>query len=97
MRYQQESGGSSASTPKPPSSVAGSAVGLLPHVASEAALSAALGLNQLVPGASLASFLTGTGATGTAVPSVTATTTAPSADGSGSDDGLMPVPNLSNK
>ena len=98
MRYQQESGGSTARTPKPSGSTCSASASLLPHVTSEAALSAALGLDQLVPGSSLASLL-GTGAAGTTVPSVTgtATATATSADGSGSDDGLMPVPNLSNK
>lgn len=95
MRYQQESG-SASSTPKPPGS-AGSAASLLPRAASEAAL-AALGLNQLVPGASLASLLTGGHhPAATAPPGVGAPAAAASADASSSDDGLMPVPNLSNK
>lgn len=95
MRYQQESGGSSASsTPKPPSAASTS---LLPRAASEAAL-AALGLNQLVPGSSLASLLTGGHPMGGAAPhAVPASAPATSADGSSDDDGLMPVPNLSNK
>lgn len=98
MRYQQESGGSAASTPKPLGSAGSSAAAaLLPRVASEAAMSAALGLNQLVPGSSLASLLAAGAATApasVAAPSVTATS---GGEGSGSDDGLVPVPNLSNK
>ena len=83
MRYQQESGGSATSTPKPSS--------LLPRVASEAAMSAALGLNQLVPSASLVSLLASAGSA----------SLAPAAPPPGavdpSDDGLVPVANLSNK
>lgn len=97
MRYQQEGGGSTASTPKPPGSAgSGAAASLIPRVASEAAM-AALGLNQLVPGSSLASLLTGGHHAATAPPTIAASATATSADGSGSDDGLIPVPNLSNK
>ncbi|KAL4856776.1 Flowering time control protein FPA [Chlorella vulgaris] len=101
MRYQQESGGSAASTPKPSGSVCSSSTSLLPRVASEAAaLSAALGFTQPLPGSGLASLLAG-GMGSTAVGSTaigsTAVGSATSADGSGSDDGLMPVPNLSNK
>ncbi|KAL4447429.1 hypothetical protein ABPG75_004648 [Micractinium tetrahymenae] len=89
MRYQQESGGSAASTPKPPGSAGSSASSLLPRVASEAAMSAALGLNQLVPGSSLASLLAGVpGPAGGHLRHEGA---------AGSDDGLVPVPNLSNK
>ncbi|PSC68138.1 Flowering time control FPA [Micractinium conductrix] len=83
MRYQQESGGSATSTPKPSS--------LLPRVASEAAMSAALGLNQLVPSASLVSLLASAGSA----------SLAPAAPPPGavdpSDDSLVPVANLSNK
>jgi hypothetical protein len=105
MRYQQESGGgcsSATSTPKPPGSVCSSvaAASVVPGVASEAALSV-LGLDQLVPGASLASLLgvavAGGASIGAPTAPITATGTNASADGSGSDDGLMPVPNLSNK
>ena len=115
MRYQQESGGASTtSTPKPPGSVCPSVAAshaashsVLPGVTSEAALSL-LGLDQLVPGGTLASLLgvaaaaaaaaaAGASLGGAPTAPITATGTNASADGSGSDDGLMPVPNLSNK
>lgn len=96
MRYQQESGGgSAASTPKLPGS--GSSLGgpgLIPRIASEAAM-AQMGLNQLVPGSSLASLLTGAASAPATVAASAAATSA--GEGSGSDDGLVPVPNLSNK
>lgn len=97
MRYQQESGGSAASTPKPPGSAGATASPLLPRVASEAAMSAALGLNQLVPGQQCCSegqaVLTGqqrAGRAGGAVPPGLPTLPLPSVSATASAFGAQP-------